>query len=44
MLFADWINYFDVWKAFDLFLYVPFNLYTIQYSCTESFYEIDALF
>ena len=44
MLFADWLNYFDIWKAVDLFLYVPYNLYTIQYSCTESFYEVDALF
>ena len=29
VLTEDWVNYFDIWTALDLFLYVPFNLYTI---------------
>ena len=44
VLLFRWFNYFDIWKALDLFLYVPYNLYTIQYSCTESFYEVNELF
>ena len=35
-----WFYYFDIWEAFDIFLVVPHNLYTLQSSCTESYDEI----
>ena len=39
-----WFNWFDFWFSFDYFLNVPYNLYTLQYSCTESYYEVVELF
>merc|ERR1712038_1435486 len=37
---GDWFKWFDLWAAVDVFLIVPYNLYTLQASCTESYDEI----
>lgn len=43
LLMRDWYNYWDTWKAFDTYLIVTYNLYTIQFSCFESVTEIQEL-
>lgn len=41
---ARWFNWFDFWFAMDSFLFVPYELYTIQYSCYQSYIELNYLF
>lgn len=38
-----WFSWFDFWLAIDEYLIIPYNLYTLQYSCTESIIEIKDL-
>ena len=35
-----WFNWFDFLFAIDKFLYVPYEMYAIQYSCYQSYFEI----
>ena len=40
VLLRDWFSWFDFWKAIDLYLVVPYSLYSVNFACTESLYEI----
>ena len=43
VLVRDWFNWFDLWLSIDYYLWVPYNLYTVQFSCTASLSEIEEL-
>lgn len=43
ILTRDWFDWFDFWLAIDKYLVIPYNLYTLQFSCTESIFEIKDL-
>ena len=37
---ARWFNWFDFWFAMDSFIFIPYELYSLQFSCTMSYYEL----
>lgn len=39
----EWFKYFDLFEAFDKFLVVPHNLYSLQTSCISSYDEVQVL-
>lgn len=41
---SRWFNWFDFWFAMDSFIWVTYELYTIQSACTDSWNEIKVLF
>ena len=43
LISRDFFSYFDMLAAIDAYLYVPYNLYAIQFSCTASVDEISSL-
>jgi hypothetical protein len=34
ILARNWFDWFDFWLSIDFYLFVPYNLYTVQFSCT----------
>ena len=40
ILTREWFDWFDIWLSLDFYLLVPYNLYTVQFSCTASVEEI----
>ena len=40
---ARWFNWFDFWFAIDKWLMISYELYAIQYSCYQSYFEIKDL-
>ena len=39
-MLSQWPNWFDFLESIDHYIYVPYNLHTLQFSCTESVSEI----